>query len=156
MARTCLFVPSAFHPCAVFFECLTFTFYFFLLFYFLFFFLFLMTDGDSMITKNLRDSANGTFVTLDDSSHLTQYEERIERRSQPDKVSQFCMDAGFLRVVEFGQYFMTKDTAEQFLQWPDHHNQEDGFRERRKLHPCWKSRLLACMVNMESRLEFGL
>ena len=29
-------------------------------------------DGDSMITNNLRDSANWTFVTLDDSSHFTE------------------------------------------------------------------------------------
>ena len=28
------------------------------------------------------------------------------------KLSKFCMDAGFLSVVENGQYFMTKDTAE--------------------------------------------
>ena len=33
-----------------------------------------MTDGDSMTINNLRDSANGTFVTLDDSSHLSGYE----------------------------------------------------------------------------------
>ena len=36
----------------------------------------------------------------------------IERLSQQDKLSKFCMDAGFLNVVEIGQYFMTKDTAE--------------------------------------------
>ena len=29
-----------------------------------------------------------------------------------DKLSKFCMDAGFLSVVEIGHYFMTKDTAE--------------------------------------------
>ena len=45
---------------------------------------------------------------------LQQYEERMERLSQTDKVSKFCMDAGFLSVVEIGQYFMTKDTGEQF------------------------------------------
>ena len=45
---------------------------------------------------------------------LQRYEERIERLSQQDKVSKFCMDAGFLSVVEIGQYFMTKDTGEQF------------------------------------------
>ena len=27
-------------------------------------------------------------------------------------LSKFCMDAGFLRVVENGQYFRTKDTAD--------------------------------------------
>ena len=45
---------------------------------------------------------------------LQQYEERIERLSQQDKLSKICMDAGFLSVVEIGQYFMTKDIGEQF------------------------------------------
>ena len=43
---------------------------------------------------------------------LQQYGERIEKLSQQDKLSTFCMDTGFLNVVEIGQYFMTKDTAE--------------------------------------------
>ena len=43
-----------------------------------------------------------------------QYEERNEKLSQQDKLSKFCMGAGFLSVVENGQYFMTKDTGEQF------------------------------------------
>ena len=43
---------------------------------------------------------------------LQQYGERIEKLSQQDRLSKFCMDAGFLNVVEIGQYFMTKDTAE--------------------------------------------
>ena len=41
-----------------------------------------------------------------------QHEERIEKLSQQDKLSKFCMDAGFLSVVENGQYFMTKDTGD--------------------------------------------
>ena len=45
---------------------------------------------------------------------LQQYEERIERLSQKDKVSKFCMDTGFRSVVEIGQYVMAKDTGEQF------------------------------------------
>ena len=45
-------------------------------------------------------------------SCLQQYGERIEKLSQRDKLSKFCMDAGFLSVVEIGQYFMTKDTEE--------------------------------------------
>ena len=51
------------------------------------------------------DPANQNFL-------LQQYEERIEKLSQHDKLSKFCMDAGFLNVVENGQYFMTKDTAD--------------------------------------------
>ena len=34
---------------------------------------------------------------------LQQYGERIEKQSQQDKLSRFCMDAGFLNVVENGQ-----------------------------------------------------
>ena len=52
----------------------------------------------------------------DDRAHkdlpLQRYGERIEKLSQQDRLSKFCMDAGFLNVVEIGQYFMTNDTAE--------------------------------------------
>ena len=41
-----------------------------------------------------------------------QYEERIESLSPESNVSRFCMEAGFIRVVEVGQYFMTKDTGD--------------------------------------------
>ena len=44
---------------------------------------------------------------------VQQYEERIKLLSQENKVSKFCMDAGFVHVVELGQYFMTKDTWEE-------------------------------------------
>ena len=43
---------------------------------------------------------------------LQQYGERVEKLSQQDKLSNICMDAGFLSVVGDGQYFMTKDTAD--------------------------------------------
>ena len=46
---------------------------------------------------------------------LQRYEERIEMLSRENKVSKFCMDAGFIHVVEVGQYFMTTDTGEQFF-----------------------------------------
>ena len=46
---------------------------------------------------------------------LQRYEERIKLLSQENKVSKFCMDAGFIHVVEIGQYFMTKDIEEQFF-----------------------------------------
>ena len=43
---------------------------------------------------------------------LQRYEERNKSLSQTDRVSNFCMDAGFISVVEIGQYFMTKDTGD--------------------------------------------
>ena len=58
----------------------------------------------------------------DDRAHkdllLQKYGERIEKLSQQDKLSKFCMDAGFLNVVEIGQFFMTKDT-EEFSQFTE-------------------------------------
>ena len=41
-----------------------------------------------------------------------QYEERIESFSPESEVSRFCMEAGFVRVVEVGQYFMTTDIGD--------------------------------------------
>ena len=55
-------------------------------------------------------------LDCDDRAHkdllLQKYGERIEKLSQQDKLSKICMDAGFLNVVEIGQFSMTKDTAE--------------------------------------------
>ena len=51
------------------------------------------------------DPANENFL-------LQQYGERIEKLSQQDKLSKFCMDPGFLNVVEIGQYSTAKDTAD--------------------------------------------
>ena len=66
---------------------------------------------------------------------LQRYEERIEMLSQENKVSKFCMDAGFIHVVEIGQYFMNSSL---FQEVTNHHNQKDGFRETRKLDPYWR------------------
>ena len=52
----------------------------------------------------------------DDPAHqnllLQRYEERIKLLSQENKVSKFCVDAGFRHVVEVEKYFMTKDTSD--------------------------------------------
>ena len=47
---------------------------------------------------------------------LQEHRERVERLSQQDRVIKICIDAGFLKTVEAGQYFMTTHTDE-FLQF---------------------------------------
>ena len=42
----------------------------------------------------------------------------MERLPQQDRLIKICTDAGFLKTVEVGQYFMTKHTDE-FLQFAD-------------------------------------
>ena len=76
------------------------------------------------------------------------------------------MDAGFISVVEVGQYFMTEDNGEQFyakacreytLPRSDGSSQQQGWIQgTTKLDPCWKLRPVACMVNTELKLESGL
>ena len=99
---------------------------------------------------------------------MQQYGERIEKLTQQDKLSKFCMDAGFLRVVEIGQYFITKDTEDvtQFhavacreytLPREEDASQPRGWIQgKTKLDPCWKLQPVTCTVKMELRLEFGL
>ena len=107
------------------------------------------------------DSANQNFL-------LQQKEERIEKLSQQDKLSKFCMDARFLRVVENEQYFMTKDTGDftQFntvacreytLPREEAASQPKGcIQGDTKLGPCWKLQRVTCTVNMELRSELCL
>ena len=78
---------------------------------------------DMVMAQSIVLSTIKTEVSLDcdDPAYqnflLQQFEERIERLSQQDRLSKFCTDAGFLSVVEIGQYFMTTDTGymTQFL-----------------------------------------
>ena len=73
---------------------------------------------DVVMGQSIVLSAIKTEVSLenDDQAYqnflLQQHEERIEKLSQQDRLSKFCMDAGFLSVVENGQYFMTQDTGD--------------------------------------------
>ena len=41
-----------------------------------------------------------------------QYRERIELLSPESKMGRFCKEAGFMRIVEVGQHFLTKDTED--------------------------------------------
>ena len=47
---------------------------------------------------------------------LQRQKERVEKLPKSDQLIKICTDAGFLKTVEVGQYFMTKDTDE-FLQF---------------------------------------
>ena len=92
---------------------------------------------------------------------LQRYEERIEMLSQENKVIKFCMDAGFIHVVEIGQYFMTNDTGEQFfaracreytLPRSDDSSQPEGWIQRNtRIGPVLEitTRPVVHMANME-------
>ena len=48
---------------------------------------------------------------MNDQTLWQQYIQQVESLSIENKVSKFCKEAGFMRVVEVGQYFVTKDTG---------------------------------------------
>ena len=43
----------------------------------------------------------------DDQIILQQYVQQVESLSPENKLSKFCKEAGFMHVVEIGQYFVT-------------------------------------------------
>ena len=49
--------------------------------------------------------------SMNDQILWQQYIQQIESLSPESKVSRFCKEAGFMLVVEIGQYFVTKDTG---------------------------------------------
>ena len=72
-----------------------------------------MVMGQSSVLSAIKTEVSfGSDNPANQNFLLQQYGERIEKLSQQDKLSKFCMDAGFLSVVEHGQYFMTKDTGD--------------------------------------------
>ena len=50
--------------------------------------------------------------SMNDQTLWQQYIQQVESLSPENKVSKFCEEAGFMRVVEVGQYFVTKDTGD--------------------------------------------
>ena len=65
----------------------------------------LVVMGQSIVLSAIKTEVS---LESDDPAYqnflFQQYEERIEKLSQQDKLSKFCMDAGFLSVVvEIGQ-----------------------------------------------------
>ena len=49
---------------------------------------------------------------MNDQIIWQRYIQQVESLSPENKVSKFCKEAGFMRVVEVGQYFLTKDTGD--------------------------------------------
>ena len=48
---------------------------------------------------------------MNDQIIWQQYNQQIESFSPENRLSKFCKKAGFMRVLEVGQYFVTKDTG---------------------------------------------
>ena len=79
-----------------------------------------MVMGQSIVLSAIKTEVS---LDCDDPTNqdllLQQCGERIEKLSQQDKLSKFCMDAEFLSVVENGQYSWRKtlEISDNFMPW---------------------------------------
>ena len=100
----------------------------------------------------------------DDQIILQQYVQQVESLSPENKLSKFCKEAGFMRVVEVGQYFVTRDTGnfkqivacrEYTLPRDDRASQPkgSGSEEIRELDLYWKSRQVFSTSSTELKFE---
>ena len=53
----------------------------------------------------------------DDQIIMQQYVQQVKSLSPENRLSKFCKEAGFMRVVEVGQYFVTRDAVNLSKQW---------------------------------------
>ena len=69
--------------------------------------------GQSIVLGEIKAEVSAHDEELrDDQIILQQYVQQFDSLSPVNRVSKFCMEAGFMRVVEVGQYFVTKDTGD--------------------------------------------
>ena len=93
----------------------------------------------------------------------------MEKLPQPDRLIKICTDAGFLKAVEVGQYFMTKH-IDEFLQFADpatcreyilpkvekSSDPKGWIRGKTKSGPVLKSQPATCKENMKWKLALNL
>ena len=97
--------------------------------------------GQSIVLGEIKAEFLCRTKTLNHQILWQQYIERTESLSPESKVSRFCKEAGFMRVVEVGQYLVTKDTGNLrqfrsvacrntlFFETIQLQKQKDGFKE---------------------------
>ena len=100
---------------------------------------------------------------------LQKHKERVKKLPQSGQLIKICIDAGFLKTFEVGQYFLTKHTDE-FLQFaapvtcreytlPRDEKSSDPkgwIRGNTKIGPYWKSQPVTYKVNTEWKSELNL
>ena len=69
-------------------------------------------EGQSIVLGEVKAEAPAQEEPEDSNIFLQKYSQQVESLSPENKLSKFCKEAGFMRVVEVGQYFVTRDTGD--------------------------------------------
>ena len=71
--------------------------------------------GQSIVLGEVKAEAPVREKPEDSNVVLQKYFQQVRQLSLEDKLSKFCKEAGFMSVVEVGQYFVTRNASEFLL-----------------------------------------
>ena len=72
-------------------------------------------EGQSIVLGEVKAEVPAQEEPEDSNIVLRKYFQQVQRLSPEDRLSKFCKEAGFMSVVEVGQYFVTRNASEFLL-----------------------------------------
>ena len=72
-------------------------------------------EGQSIVLGEVKAEVPAQEEPEDSNILLRKYFQQVQRLSPEDRLSKFCKEAGFMSVVEVGQYFVTRNASEFLL-----------------------------------------
>ena len=72
-------------------------------------------EGQSIVLGEVKAEAPAQEEPEDSNVALQKYFQQVRQLSPEDKLGKFCKEAGFMSVVEVGQYFVTRNASEFLL-----------------------------------------
>ena len=75
----------------------------------------LILEGQSIVLGEVKAEVPAQEEPEDSNILLRKYFQQVQQLSPEDRLSKFCKEAGFMSVVEVGQYFVTRNASEFLL-----------------------------------------
>ena len=72
-------------------------------------------EGQSIVLREVKAEAPGREEPEDSNILLQKYFQQVKQLSPENRLGKFCKEAGFMSVVEVGQYFVTRNASEFLL-----------------------------------------
>ena len=72
-------------------------------------------EGQSIVLGKVKAEVLAQEEPEDSNVRLQKYFQQVQRLSPEERLSKFCKEAGFMSVVEVGQYFVTRNASEFLL-----------------------------------------
>ena len=72
-------------------------------------------EGQSIVLGEVKAEVPAQEEPQDSNIALQKYFQQVQRLSPEDRLGKFCKEAGFMSVVEVGQYIVTRNASEFLL-----------------------------------------